>query len=63
MARTAGYCDHGARPGSGGVITIDDAREAKATKHEERCKNAVLFNHHTMWGRVVCCATCGRKVC
>lgn len=58
-----GECGHGYRPGAGKSIEISGARERRADEHEKRCRGARLFNHSGFLGRIVCCATCGRKVC
>lgn len=63
LFRKAGHCTHGFYPGDGKSITISGSRERAAAKHEGRCRSAVLFNHEGFLGRIVCCATCGRKVC
>lgn len=58
-----GRCRHGQTPGTGPAITIRGGRERRAEAHERGCPGAVLFNHDALLGRVVCCATCGRRVC
>lgn len=57
-----GRCGHGQQPGNGKAITVSGSRERKADDHERTCRGAVLFNHEGFLGRVVCCATCGRRV-
>lgn len=59
----AGKCGHGQSPGSGsGDITVSGSDEKKVAAHEKKCRGAHVFWHQGLLFKVVCCATCGRKI-
>ena len=58
-----GKCGHGYEPGDAPDIEVHGARERAVDEHERRCRGARVFWHPGVLFRVICCATCGRKVC
>lgn len=61
MAR--GKCGHGQVPGNDHPdITVSGSDERRVAAHEAKCPGARVFWHRGLLFKVVCCATCGRKI-
>lgn len=58
-----GKCSHGERPGDlHPDITVSGSTERAVERHEAKCRGARVFWHRGLLFKIICCATCGRRV-